>query len=244
MSPAPRGPPGKEIATATQELAQYFTPPAVAAFAFDALEALGLDGGPHRVVDPACGEGVFLRVARERFPDAELWGCDVDPGLAPAWQRAGLRDGLTHLLVLDGLGDSPLFGLQAGSFSLVVGNPPYGLGLARPASGEPIEAQFVRRFVQLVRPGGWLAVVVPEGIVANARCQALRDWVLERLALEAVVALPETTFASSRTRAHTVLLIARRERPSRQPVLLASPTDAAASLGDYLRDVLATIRSR
>jgi type I restriction-modification system DNA methylase subunit len=48
-----------------RELGQFFTPANVAAFMWDFLEIL--HGGSFvrqtRVIDPACGDGVFLRVA-------------------------------------------------------------------------------------------------------------------------------------------------------------------------------------
>lgn len=230
-----------------QKLAQYFTPQPVAAFALDALLALGLSGRRHRVVDPACGEGVFLKEALARFPEAEVWGCDLDEGLARQWQAAGLCGPNVHMQLQDGLLDAPLWGLGAGQFDLVIGNPPYGLGLARPERGEAIEALFVRRFVELARAGAWLAVVVPEGIVASARAQALRDWMLERVVLGAVVALPEATFAATGTSAHTALLLARKGGPAGRDVLMASPTAPCRSregMAGYLGEALARIRGK
>jgi len=224
------------------ELGQFFTPRPVAEFAVEALLALGLGRGRLRVADPACGEGVFLQAVARRLPQAELWGCDVDGALAARWRAAGLREPRAHMAVHDGLVDGPLFGLGAGTFDVVVGNPPYGFGVPRPEGRERIEERFVRRFVEMTRPGGWLAAVVPEGIVANARCQALRDWVLERAALKAVVALPEATFAAAGTRARTVLLMARRQRRGGGQALLAS-AGAGAGLEGYLAEVLERMRS-
>jgi type I restriction enzyme M protein len=229
------------------ELAQYFTPQPVAAFALDALMALGLRPGRLRAIDPACGEGVFLLEAGKRLPEAELWGCDLDEGLRERWRSAGLDAPRARLLVQDGLLDAPLFGVGAGMFGLVVGNPPYGLGMLRPATGEPIEAQFLRRFVLLAEPGGWLAIVVPEGIVANARSQPLRDWLLERAALKAVIALPESTFAAAGTRARTMLLLARKQRGEGGEVLLAARSAGGGdegALSTYLAEVLEAIRGR
>lgn len=228
---------------ARAELAQFFTPRAVVAFAFDALAALGLRGGRLRIVDPACGEGAFLQEAARRFPEAELWGCDLDAGLRGAWQAAGLTGTRVHLLVQDGLVDAPLFGLGAGGFDVVVGNPPFGLGVPRPAVGERVEKQFVRRFVALAGAGGWVAAVVPEGILANARSQGLRDCVLSRASLRAVVALPEATFAAAGTRARTALVIARKGEASAGATLLASPSDGA-ELSSYLDAVLTELESR
>jgi type I restriction-modification system DNA methylase subunit len=231
-----------------ERLAQYFTPPAVAAFAFDALAAVGMVAPPRRVIDPACGEGVFLRLARERFPAAELWGCDLDGGLAERWRADGLAEPAARLLVQDGLHDAPWAGLAAGTFDLVIGNPPYGLGVARPGRGLRIEQLFVRRFLELARPGGWLAAIVPEGILANAQSQALRDELLRRASLRAVVALPEATFGRSGTRARTALLLAQKGRGSEGRVPLLRPLvergGRRQAVEGYLNDALGLLWGR
>lgn len=184
----------------------------------------------------------------QRLPGAEVWGCDLDGGLADRWRASGLAEPAAHMLVQDGLDDAPWFGLVSGTFDLVVGNPPYGFGVPRPVRGQRIEALFLKRFVELARPGGWIAIVVPEGILANARSQALRDWLVRRAALAAVVSLPETTFGSA-TQARTALLLARRGREAAREVLLASPaagTDfrPSGALQGYLDDVLGVVRRR
>ncbi len=231
-----------------RKLAQYFTPQPVAAFALDALVAFGFAKARPRVIDPACGEGVFLAEARRRFPDAEVWGWDLDGGLAERWRAAGLDGPRAHMLVRDGLLDAPLWGVGAGQFDLVLGNPPYGLGMARPGRGEAIEALFVRRFVELALRGGWIAVVVPEGIVASDRAQGLRNWLLGRVAIKAVVALPESTFARSGTTARTALVIARKGRGGAEgEALLASPSDGCRGRGaleKYLQGVLSRIKAQ
>ena len=102
----------------------------------------------------------------------------------------------------------------------------------------------MRRFVELARDGGWLAVVVPEGIVASDRSQALREWVLERASLRAVVALPDRTFAGAGTTARTALLLARKGHDRERDILLASPDAGCRGRGKleaYLNDVLAIL---
>lgn len=51
-----------------RELGQFFTSPEVAGFIWDLLEVIHGKRFPAntRLIDPACGEGVFLRVAHER----------------------------------------------------------------------------------------------------------------------------------------------------------------------------------
>ncbi|HUT35838.1 MAG TPA: N-6 DNA methylase [Planctomycetota bacterium] len=230
-----------------RKLAQYFTPQPVVGFALDALVGLGLSKARARVIDPACGAGVFLVEARRRFPRADVWGCDLDAGLAERWRAAGLDGPRVHMLIQDGLLDAPLWGVGAGQFDLVLGNPPYGLGMPRPGRGEAIEALFVRRFVELAGSGGWIALVVPEGIVASDRAQGLRDWVLERTSLQAVVALPEDTFARAGTKARTALLLARKGGNAGEETLLASPSAQCRgreALAAYLDETLSAIKRK
>src|SRR5580704_6094050 len=70
-----------------RELGQFFTSPGVAGFIWDLLEVIHgkrFDAGA-RFIDPACGEGVFLRIAHERggLPANNLFGADIDETLAP-----------------------------------------------------------------------------------------------------------------------------------------------------------------
>lgn len=227
-----------------EELAQYFTPPAVVDFALEALAALGMRP-PRRIIDPACGEGVFLRHARKRYPDGKLWGCDMDEGLKNRWEHAGLTPPAARMIVQDGLHDAPWYGLVSDGFDLAVGNPPYGFAVQQATGGERIEARFLKRFVELLAPGGWMAVVLPEGVLANARSQGLRDGLLRRLRLEAVVALPECTFSGSGTRARTALLVARKTTDRNGSTVLIEPQGGDGGLlplRRYLRDAAAVLR--
>src|SRR5207248_1971144 len=73
-----------------RELGQFFTSLPVAAFIWDLLEVIhgGRFSTSARLIDPACGEGVFLRVARERggLPAKNLFGADIDETLVSGWQ--------------------------------------------------------------------------------------------------------------------------------------------------------------
>src|SRR5262249_31655484 len=74
----------------------------------------------------------------------------------------------------------------------------------------PIEVYFVERFVQLAKPGGIIAVIVPESIMASEQLGPLRTWVMERVQLLAVVALPQKVFTGVGAKAKTGILFARR----------------------------------
>lgn len=56
------------------------------------------------------------------------------------------------------------------------------------------EHLFVERAVQILAPGGRLAIVVPQGILANSTSSYLRKWVMERCRILAVVGLHPFAF--------------------------------------------------
>lgn len=57
------------------------------------------------------------------------------------------------------------------------------------------EVVYCERIWQFLRPGGKAAVVLPDGVLTNASLRAVRDWVLERFTVLAVVSLPPFAFA-------------------------------------------------
>jgi hypothetical protein len=78
-------------------LGQFFTSLPVATFIWNLLEVIRHGPFPPatRVIDPACGEGVFLRVAREQggLPAATLFGSDIDETLVAGWRDDPLLRG-------------------------------------------------------------------------------------------------------------------------------------------------------
>lgn len=57
------------------------------------------------------------------------------------------------------------------------------------------EIIYCERVWQLLKPGGQAAVVLPDGLLTNASLQAVRNWLLERFKVLAVVSLPQFAFA-------------------------------------------------
>lgn len=57
------------------------------------------------------------------------------------------------------------------------------------------EIIYCERVWQLLKPGGQAAVVLPDGLLTNASLQGVRDWILERFKVLAVVSLPQFAFA-------------------------------------------------
>ena len=112
-------------------LGQFFTPADVASFMWDMVEVLRKrrwhEGDS--VIDPACGDGAFLRVAIERGQKRNgCYGLDIDETLVRTWKDAGLRG--ARIYCDNGLENHPALGVVPGAFDLVIGNPPFaGTGL-------------------------------------------------------------------------------------------------------------------
>ena len=226
-------------------LAQHFTPAAVARLAWDAVRALaGKElGAGVRVIDPAAGAGALLAVVGRAY---QTTGIEIDAGLAERGRSQADRfytgDGL--------LGTFPE--VADGSFDCVLANPPFGkLGPMLPLLGEdgtgrlarrfrlldgqkqvrsfPVELLFVERALQLTRPAGWLALILPEGFFANARRQGVRDWLLGRAEVRAVVALP-----GAFNKVQTALVVLRRgQSRARTKARLIAPVGKGPSVEQY-----------
>jgi hypothetical protein len=82
--------------------------------------------------------------------------------------------------------------------------------LLRRLASTAIEVFFMERFLRLAKPGGLIAAIVPEGILASGQLAPLRTWLLDELDLLAVVSLPQKVFAGVGANARTSVVFARR----------------------------------
>lgn len=95
---------------------------------------------------------------------------------------------------------------------------------ARAAKGKPIaalfdlpksgrvktEILFIERCLALLKPGGSLGIVLPEGIYNNPSLAYVREYVEDRAFIRAVVSLPQETFFSSGASVKASLLFLQR----------------------------------
>ena len=80
----------------------------------------------------------------------------------------------------------------------------------RRLAGTAIKVVFTERFVRLAKPGGLIALIVPESIVASDRLGAFRIWLLGKMDLLASVSLPQKIFTGVGANAKTSIIFARR----------------------------------
>jgi len=92
----------------------------------------------------------------------------------------------------------------------------------------PIEILFIDRFIQLAKPGGWIAIIIPDGILTNSNSHYVREFISEKTKVEAIVSLPRDAFKNVGTSAKTSILFLQKyknqgeKRDLNYPVFLAS----------------------
>lgn len=146
-----------------------------------------------KVCDPACGSGVFLRMAQEKiarwaiergFCGSErvkleaaiqrecLYGSDID---SAALRLAAKALPLANWLRIDALRPGSFAGER---FDVVVGNPPYGATTA--LSGDSAR-HFMERATAMLKPDGHHAFVVPKAFLYSSSWRALLEKFLPQL---------------------------------------------------------------
>jgi type I restriction enzyme M protein len=123
-----------------------------------------------------------------------------------------------------------------GTCDLVIGNPPFsaqaslekredvlrGFDLGAGRKSQCLEVLFLELFWKLAKPNGRIAIILPDGPLSNRPFKYVRDWLLCRAHIEAIISLPRDTF--TKTTAKTNILIAQRlphsSKPYREPTSL------------------------
>ena len=114
------------------------------------------------------------------------------------------------------------------TFDVVFTNPPFGSMLSvddphildqfemskfesKSVRGSiPPEQLFVERCLDFLKPGGRMAIVLPDSILSNPGLVWIRHWLLQRAYIIASVDLPKETFARSKTGTLTSILVLQK----------------------------------
>jgi SAM-dependent methyltransferase len=187
----------------------FSTPPMLVGQILDACGYIsGNDLSRVRVLDPACGSGNFLAGAAQRLlafgtrtgltleestalVQRNLWGFDPDPVccfLAEMQLRTIINASvLLHIHQADSLALP-----WEPCVDLFVANPPYLAAKNNDLSGYRFAQQrgqadsyllFLSLALQVVRPGGWIGLVLPDPLLARANASMERTCLLEETTL-------------------------------------------------------------
>lgn len=92
-------------------------------------------------------------------------------------------------------------------FSMILTNPPFGSIMRQEVMGMigrfqlgnkkkslPLEILGLERCFQFLKPGGKLAIVLPDGLLKNKSSLFVRQWIENTATIKAVISLPEESF--------------------------------------------------
>jgi len=206
---------------------QYFTPEFVVEKALSFISETSVEN----IIDPAVGNGVFLRASSRKWKKAELLGIDIDKEVISVLNKSNLPN--SYFVSTDSLlrktWQLPKIQriLSKGGFDLVVGNPPFSSWFQRVESEErlsnyelaknngnlkrsqAIEILFLEIFVKLAKVAGLIVIVLPDGILSNPQYQYVREFILKNTKVLHIISLPRNIFAQ--TSAKTSILILRKQ---------------------------------
>lgn len=101
-------------------------------------------------------------------------------------------------------------------FDKLIANPPFGSEEDQELANnffdesetvhKEVEALFIKRALELVRPGGDIAIVVPKTIVKGPKFEGLREWIWDNAIIKASIHLPLVTFRPFKAEMQTAIL--------------------------------------
>jgi hypothetical protein len=195
------------------------------------------------IADPTCGVGSFLTAAYHYVRQSEvilprnlrLIGQDkVDRMVRLSTLNLLFSEVRQHQITA---GNSLAMGSPLDDFNgqvdLILTNPPFGArfdrdmitrafgentpffsGLKNHGASVDSELLFIDRNLELLRPGGRMLIVVPDGVVsARGVASMLRHHLMQTVAVRAIVELPSVTFAQAGTRTRTAVLFVQKGQP-------------------------------
>lgn len=198
----------------TDPLGRYYTAPAIST----ALVAQ-ISGTPSRVVDLASGQGSLTLAASSRWKHSSFITVDVDKWASKSLPRQLEEQGFAgqhshHQW--DALSGSNAIWLKRlrGRVDAALCNPPFqistwqshfeeilshaGLVKALPATSSVDAAVlFLAQNLNLVKPGGYIAIIVPDALVSADRYRELRKELLKSHRVLKSIRLPRGAFAGA-----------------------------------------------
>lgn len=228
-----------------QDEGMFFTPIPITRFIWDSLPLENIISAEKnfilpKIIDYACGAGHFLTQAFEAindffarqnisppiyWEDEKLFGVEKDERLARVSKISFFMHGADKGKIKfgNGLENYPDEGIAAGTFDILVSNPPYSIKdftqylqvknnfdtLAKISkNGSEIETLFVERIAQLVKPGGIAAVILPSSILNKDGKSFIsaREKILQNFYIRAIAEFGSKTFGATGTKTNILFL--------------------------------------
>ena len=83
----------------------------------------------------------------------------------------------------------------------------------RPKKSQDSEVLFIEHYLRVLKPGGKLLIVLPDGVLSNATATPVRDYMREHAIIKAVISLPSETFGATGTTIPTNVVYLKKKKP-------------------------------
>jgi len=186
------------------------------------------------------------------FAQNNLFGIEINDSIARVAKMNMIihDDGHSNIIGFDALEDIDKMnrkntGFDKNRFDIIVTNPPFGANIKasehlylekfflgkdktgkKTKSNQKTEILFIERCIDFLKPKtGKMAIVLPDGILTNSSLQPVRDYLMEKTKILAVVSLPQFTFTHFGAGVKSSLVFVRKkaehEKLGRYPIFMA-----------------------
>jgi type I restriction enzyme M protein len=176
------------------------------------------------------------------FSHKQIFGIEINDRIARVAMMDMVihEDGHSNIECNDALIDyknfDPAKKIKPNKYDIVLTNPPFGavvkdekilrnfeLGKGRKAQRS--EILFIERCLDLLKSGGKMGIVLPDGILTNSSLQYVRDFINKNAKNLAVVSLPQLAFVASGAGVKASLLFLQKkreaEKATKYPIFMA-----------------------
>ncbi|MFA5050436.1 MAG: restriction endonuclease subunit M [Candidatus Micrarchaeia archaeon] len=167
-----------------------------------------------------------------KFAMNNLFGVEINDQIARICKMNMILhdDGHTNIISTDSLKNVEEItkqhkGFKKNQFDILLTNPPFGAmvkstekdyldkyELGKNKKNQKTEILFIERCIDFLKPNGKMAIVLPDGILTNSSLQYVRDLLMEKSQILAVVSLPQFTFTHFGAGVKSSLVFVRKKK--------------------------------
>ena len=166
----------------------FYTSPVVIHAMYEALSNMGLESG--NVLEPSCGVGNFMGLVPKSTEDLKMYGVELDSISGRIAKQLYQKNNIS----VQGFETAQY---PDSFFDCVIGNVPFGSYKVADRKYDRhnfmIHDYFIAKSLDLVRPGGVVAVVTSSGTL-DKQNPAVRQYIANRADLLGAIRLPDNAF--------------------------------------------------
>ena len=202
--------PEEYSAARASTLNAFYTSPTVIRSMYEALENMGLKQG--NILEPSCGVGNFMGLIPESMGKANMYGVELDPVSGRIAKQLYQK----NKIAVQGFEET---NYPDSFFDCVVGNVPFGAYQVSDRRYDRhhfmIHDYFIAKSLDLVRPGGVVAVVTSSGTM-DKQNPVVRQYIANRAELLGAIRLPNNAFQRNANTSvvSDILFFQKRDRAS------------------------------